>query len=168
MRFITLGLLVAAACSLPTDSKTGCVKSADCVDARACVDGTCRDAACEWACSQVCELQQECGAEAGDCESDCLDPSEVLQEGLSTDQCAAQVDRLDEEDCSSLDCYLGCRIVCETAADCSLISDPQLCALSCQDEADTCPSPTPVDCLGVPTLEIICWSLGLPAAECAI
>lgn len=145
-------LAIHFACSLPTEQKTACIDSSDCVDARICDDGECMPGACVPLCDEVCRRRADCQQGGPECLSTCLLEHTTLAGGTSEDDCKRQWDLLEADpDCAVTACMAHCRDLCTTAASCKLIADATACTVGCQLMGLGCDDATPTDCTEVPT-----------------
>jgi hypothetical protein len=162
VRTITVGGIVGLllGCALPLAGKTACATSADCIDARVCVDGQCRDGACETWCAAICDAVGDCddGSTAG-CESRCLagDAGEpAFVPTLAASACKDVWDAWPADDaCDGLACVNVCAPSCELARSCALIVDEAACFTGCIAMIESCDA-IPSDCVSVPD-EVLCW-----------
>ena len=157
-----VGLLLA--CALPLEDKTACRTSIDCVDARVCVEGQCRDGACETWCAAVCDAVSDCDeGPASDCEARCVagDAGEPqLVPTLAPGVCRSLWDEWPEDDaCAELACVLACAPICDLAQSCALIVDASACFAGCVAENDICAAAIPSECVAVPD-DVQCWEAG--------
>lgn len=163
VRAITVGGLLGFvfACTLPVDEKTSCRTSQDCVDARVCVEATCRDDACGALCSAICEAADDCADPVASCEERCLAGEDAAAPFLPTldgRQCAAAFDAWSTaERCDATDCVLSCASVCAYAkSPCGLVVDDASCVVGCLQLVEDCPAAMPTNCVDVPT-DVLCW-----------
>ncbi len=163
LRIVGISIVVFAAgwlaCALPVSEKTGCVTSADCVDARVCVDGQCTPGACGLTCLAACDRVEDCGTPVAECEEECIEDDGLLP-GFTDAQCKRQWDILAaDDDCDAPTCLGSCRDLCVCAADCRLIVDAAACTLACQEAEDGCLPATPCSCADVPAV-VQCYESG--------
>jgi hypothetical protein len=148
------------ACTLPAETKTGCRRSADCIDDRICVDLECQPGGCEPACELACDRADECGVDLSDCEDECTRGDGLLG-GLSPGDCKAAWDGLshDDADCGTLECLHYCNDLCVAALDCLLVVDAGTCTLGCVENRPGCTGTVPTSCADIPG-DVRCYEVG--------